>query len=1217
MNPILLDDTKPLATLATDRSLGLGMLSETMSAVVHEVANGEYTAEIVYPVFGRRFNQLHAGGIVKMKPNETSSLQMFRIKTISKPLNGKVTLYLNHISYDLAKAVVLPCQSTGAMGAVAAMRDSLVSAASYPFTIQTDKSGGGKFAVSVPKSLRACIGGEQGSFLDLYGGEIEWDNLAVKLWGHRGADNGVTIRYAKNLTGLKFEESIDTTYTAVLPYATYTAADGQTTSTVVGALHTIINEDEPRVFALDLSSNFTGEGEAPTAATLDNLCDAYIEANDLASIKISADVNFIALWQTEEYKEFAPLERVSLFDTVHVKHPGLGITLTARVTETEYDCLHERYRKIHLGRIKASLASAIVTQQAETKQQKQDMTTWWQDALKKNTDTMNGVNGGYKYVVTDEQGRVIEEYWMDSPSIETAVNVRRENFNGIAYSHNGINGPFVSAWLMDGSFTAELMQTLVLRAQQIQSGILSISDGQGNETLYVNVDTGEVRIKANSISTVAGETFAGVNLVAATRYYKRSPSNVDPDGAEPCYLGEDFYLSYNQFLHVPGSTVEPEGWTTTCPPYADGYYLWERIRYEYEDGSYTWSNATCIDWFTTLGTNINYQASTIRSEIAQTDSSIRAAVEAKEISLKDYADGVGRTQQNYTNSKVAEIDIEIDHITQTVAQKETDLQAYADDVGASERQYTNSQVSQINQTIDGISLTVEQKETELKAYADAIGEDQESYTDDKVAAINISLDAITSTVASNATAAKNYTDGKVADERTYTNSKVSEINQSLDGISATVTQKEQEVKNYADGIVEDLEDSTSERFAGINLSLDNITSTITANATTAKKYTDDKVSEEHTYSSGQVSRIDQSLTGISATISSKETEIKEYADGLASDLEESTSDKFAEIDLSLEEMSSTISSNAKTAKEYTDGEVSKEHTYSSGQVSQINQTLTGISATITSKESELKKYTDDAVTEQEEYTDEQIAAVNVSLGEINSTISSKETSLKSYADDVGTTQKEYTNSKIAIVNQTLDSITQTVAANKTEAHQYADGAVSTYSQTVSSQLSQMTDQINLKVSQSDFDSEIDSLGEEINSARSEAASALNLQVDQITAEVSRVETKVDENGQAIENLEYTKLYIKEDGVYVENSDSGVLQTVITGSGMQVLRPEDENLTEIMMEVSTNRVFLKNPMIAGRQIHAIGGFEMRVEKWSHPTRQESGVGFFVIDHHNSI
>ena len=593
MKPILMDDSKSLAELSQDQTNGLGRL-DCLKAECNEVANGAYTVTLVYPVSGRHFNDLHYGGIIKAKPNDTASLQLFRIKKISKPMNGKIEIQCQHITYDLAKTSVLPFTAIGAQAACAGIKSHLVNAELYPFDLISDSTNNtAQFNLQIPQSFRACLGGVSGSILDLFGGEYEWDNLTVRHHVHRGQDNGVRISYGKNLTDIKQEESIENMYTAVMPYVIQ--QNSESTTTILGNLQTIMPSDQPRVLNLDLSEYFDQDATI-TPAAIDERCRAYIEASNLDKPTVSIDVSFIALWQTEQYKNIAPLERVNLFDTVHVNFEPLNIEASARVTEYTYDILKERYISIHLGNVRSTLAKTIAQTQEQITKETERALGFMETAIKKNTDMMTGVTGGHKYIVRDALGRIQEEYWLDTDSIETAVNIRRENLNGIAYSHNGINGPYVSAWMQDGSFTTELMNTLRIYAAQIIGGI--IQDAQENN--YWNLDTGEFRLAPGTLigNQTAAQIAAAASSAALSDFVTATynPDIADLQNQIDGNITTWYYTGAPTLANLPASQ-----WATTMDKdnhIGDLYYDKDTgyaYRFMLDNGSYVWTRISDED----------------------------------------------------------------------------------------------------------------------------------------------------------------------------------------------------------------------------------------------------------------------------------------------------------------------------------------------------------------------------------------------------------------------------------------------------------------------------------------------------------------------------------------------------------------------------------------------------------------------------------------------
>lgn len=354
MIPYLLDETKTLQALAADRTNGLGALPECIEATVTQERNGAFTFRMRVPMSAKRYPEIRIGGIVKAKVDDDSPLQMFRISKISKPISGIVTVDANHISYDLGKTSVMPFQTVGAAATMAQLKARMIGGTA--FTLSTDiNNPSSAFSNTKPQSLRALLGGQQGSVLDVFGGEFVFDNLQVILKAHRGNTTGIELRYGKNITDLKQDENIENTYTAVMPYAI-----DSTGNAVVGALQFVTEDAEPKILNLDLSSSFqTTEAQAITVDRLNELAQAYIQNNNIGVPKTSITVSFINLAQTEEYKDIAPLERVRLCDTVTVNYEKLGVSATAKVVRYEYNVLTERYNSIDIGDVRSNLASTI------------------------------------------------------------------------------------------------------------------------------------------------------------------------------------------------------------------------------------------------------------------------------------------------------------------------------------------------------------------------------------------------------------------------------------------------------------------------------------------------------------------------------------------------------------------------------------------------------------------------------------------------------------------------------------------------------------------------------------------------------------------------------------------------------------------------------------------------------------------------------------------
>ena len=341
---------------------GIGVLSDCIDCTVTEERNGQYELQLQYPMGGRHFSALQNRSILKCHPDEERGWQLFRIYRIRKTMPGMVTVDAAHVSYDLNGTAVAPYSAESAAAAMQGLKANAVGAC--PFTFETDVPNSGTFVNPVPASVRACLGGSKENILSVYGGELEFDNYAVKLHAQRGRDRGVTVRYGKNLTDLQQDENCANVYAGVYPYWTRKETkDGNTTTTYVELPERVIlregSTEHSSILPLDLSGEFK---EQPTHDQLREAAAAYIEDHQIFVPEVSITVSFALLWQTEEYKHIAALETVSLCDTVTVIFPDMGVSAQSKVVKTVYDVLRDRYKSITLGTVKATVADLIAQQ---------------------------------------------------------------------------------------------------------------------------------------------------------------------------------------------------------------------------------------------------------------------------------------------------------------------------------------------------------------------------------------------------------------------------------------------------------------------------------------------------------------------------------------------------------------------------------------------------------------------------------------------------------------------------------------------------------------------------------------------------------------------------------------------------------------------------------------------------------------------------------------
>lgn len=460
---------------------GLGLLNGASSCSVRQVLNGEYELQFTYPINGARFSQLVERAIVIAKPDPISNDQAFRIYRIVKSMKDTVTVYAEHISYDLGGIPVKPFTAPDVGTALISLKENMI--VDNPFTFVTDKTTTAKMSLPVPYSARSVLGGVEGSILDTYRGEYEWDNFTVHLWNKRGEDRGVHIRYGKNLTNFEQDSKCSNMYTAVYPYWT---KEGDT---IMGDLINLVGGNGyNRVLSIDLSSTFQ---QKPSVEELNLAAQAYVSSHDLDKPAVSWKVSFASLENTTEYAGKNLLEGIYLGDTVHVYFEKLGISVNSRAVETNYDPILERYNSVTLGSVKTNLSDTIISQ--EKSLQEVPTKSLVESISSSIAGKLIGINGGcIRHIDTNGDGEPDELYIADDPDPLKALKVWRFNYQGWGVSRTGYNGPFIMGATLDEGFLADF-----ITAANLTAGIIQSKD---KKSFYLNLDTGVLRMDATSIA---------------------------------------------------------------------------------------------------------------------------------------------------------------------------------------------------------------------------------------------------------------------------------------------------------------------------------------------------------------------------------------------------------------------------------------------------------------------------------------------------------------------------------------------------------------------------------------------------------------------------------------------------------------------------------------------------------------------------------------------
>lgn len=337
---------------------GIGRLADAISCQVTEERNGVYELVLVYPTTGVHYDELEVSKIIVVKPNQSQERQAFEIYSISKPINQRVTVNANHISYRQSYVPIEPFIATGITATMQGLVDN--SLESNIFTFTTDLTNEvSTFNLSTPASMRKCLGGMQGSVLDVFSGstgvEYLWDNFNTFITLSRGADNGVYLRYRKNITDIEEKKSIEDTITGVLPVWN----NQDNTISIHGAIQYsqyASNYPIHRTEILDLSAEYE---TMPTSVELETAGQNYISRAGVGLPNTNIKISFVDLTGIERFENIGALETVNLCDTIHVIYEPLGIQFDAKVVKTTWDVLRNRYTEIEIGNPKNTISKTI------------------------------------------------------------------------------------------------------------------------------------------------------------------------------------------------------------------------------------------------------------------------------------------------------------------------------------------------------------------------------------------------------------------------------------------------------------------------------------------------------------------------------------------------------------------------------------------------------------------------------------------------------------------------------------------------------------------------------------------------------------------------------------------------------------------------------------------------------------------------------------------
>ena len=352
MIPILYESTETQFT-----SNGICRLRSCSEVTVTEERNGLYECDFSYPINGENYNEIQLGRIIAVRHDDTADIQPFDIVEREAEINGIVTFHCVHISYRQAKIVAHGKNITGPSAAFDMFKNGLPN---NPFSYFTDLISTKPFPLGddVPRSVREMLGGTEGSVLDTYGGEFEWDKFDVMLWESRGETADFSIRYGVNMTAYNDEMDSLETYSAIIPY--WSGQNEQNQPVVIWGDMVTNNEvtvsGRTECVPMDFSQDFENQ---PTKQQLEDIALEYLEGHEPTIPARTIKVEFVQTQDSGSFSEFKRLQKCRLCDSVRVVFPRYGMNGYFKIVRTVYDVLQERYTEMELGTLSTTLAEAL------------------------------------------------------------------------------------------------------------------------------------------------------------------------------------------------------------------------------------------------------------------------------------------------------------------------------------------------------------------------------------------------------------------------------------------------------------------------------------------------------------------------------------------------------------------------------------------------------------------------------------------------------------------------------------------------------------------------------------------------------------------------------------------------------------------------------------------------------------------------------------------
>lgn len=443
-----------------------------LRAVVHKADNGDFYLDLVTSL--EYVDDLTEGRIV-VAPTPQGD-QAFRVGNVTKSKN-KLTTKCWHVFYDTENYLILDTRAVNKSMNDALDQFNSATVPASPFTVLSDVQ-----TIATLYAVRQSYYETIQQMLERWGsGHLVRDNFNIQIRSTIGQDNGVTVRYGKNIKDITVEYNWDNVVTQLLPVG----YDGIMLEGDDPYVYSTVTYDLPYTKTVTFDQNIDQDDYTDEDGNLDEA--AYQQAlRDDLFMQAQAYVN-INQYPQVNYTLSANLEKISdVGDTVEVIDERLGVNIMTNLIAFEYDCVLGKYIQLEFGNFTPKLSNLVsnITSSVDTAVQEATgtMAATLQNQLATATDQIWATLGN-SYVIYEGDKILV----VDSLPKETATNVIMINNGGIGFSQTGINGTFNSAWTIDGTLDMQAINVINLTADLIKGGTLKLGSSlnqNGNLEVY-------------------------------------------------------------------------------------------------------------------------------------------------------------------------------------------------------------------------------------------------------------------------------------------------------------------------------------------------------------------------------------------------------------------------------------------------------------------------------------------------------------------------------------------------------------------------------------------------------------------------------------------------------------------------------------------------------------------------------------------------------------